>query len=245
LFTAVGEDAFVHQFLSGLGTYPPYFLRLRTVNQRGTRLYGVKRPKLAQLSVDEFRSQQAAGTIVIDVRPLTDFAHGHIPGAVSIVLRPAFASWLGWIVQAERPLVFVRGPGQDARDLVEQCLKIGYENLAGDLEGGMDAWRGAELPVSTIALRPVHDELQGSSLDVRQASELASGRIPGAQHVELGSVMTAAGAIPAGPLTIYCGHGERAMTAASLLEGQGRGSLAVLDGGFDAWRSGNRPIASG
>jgi rhodanese-related sulfurtransferase len=109
----------------------------------------------------------------------------------------------------------------------------------------MDAWRGAELPVSTIALRPVHDELQGSSLDVRQASELASGRIPGAQHVELGSVMTAAGAIPAGPLTIYCGHGERAMTAASLLEGQGRGSLAVLDGGFDAWRSANRPIASG
>jgi glyoxylase-like metal-dependent hydrolase (beta-lactamase superfamily II) len=112
LFTAIGEDAFVHQFLSGLGTYPPYFLRLRTVNQRGTRLYGVKRPKLAQLSVDEFRSQQAAGTIVIDVRPLTDFAHGHIPGAVSIVLRPAFASWLGWIVQAERPLVFVRGPAR-------------------------------------------------------------------------------------------------------------------------------------
>jgi len=35
------------------------------------------------------------------------------------------------------------------------------------------------------------------------------------------------------------------MTAASLLEGQGRTSLAVLDGGFDAWRSAKRPIASG
>ncbi len=245
LFAAVGEDAFVRQLLNGLGTYPPYFLRLRTVNQRGARLYGVRPPELAQLSVDEFRSQQAAGAIAIDVRPLTDFAHGHIPGAVSIVLRPAFASWLGWIVQAERPLVFVRGPGQDARDLVEQCLKIGYENLAGELEGGIDAWRAAGLPVSTIALRHVHEELQGSSLDVRQLSELASGRIPGAQHVELGSVMAAAGAIPAGPLTVYCGHGERAMTAASLLERQGRASLAVLDGGFDAWRSAKRPIATG
>jgi glyoxylase-like metal-dependent hydrolase (beta-lactamase superfamily II)/rhodanese-related sulfurtransferase len=245
LFTAVAEEAFVHSFLNGLGTYPPYFLRLRSVNQRGTRLYGVKPPELALLSIDEFRGQQAAGAIVIDVRPFVDFARGHIPGALSIALRPAFASWLGWIVPAERPLVFVRSPGQDGRDLVEQCLKIGYENLVGELEGGMDAWQAAGLLVSTIAIRQVNEEPQGAALDIRQASEWASGHIPGARHVELGSIMASACAIPPGPLTIYCGHGERAMTAASLLEGQGRASLAVLDGGFDAWRSANRPIAIG
>ena len=245
LFEGVAEDAFVHSFLEGLGTYPPYFLRLRSVNQRGAPVYGVKRPELAPLSIDEFRGQQAAGAIVIDVRPFVDFARGHILGALSIALRPALASWLGWIVPAGRPLIFVRAPGQDGRDLVEQCLKIGYENLVGELEGGIESWRAAGLPVSTIALRPVHEEPQGAPLDVRQASEWASGHIPGAVHLELGSVMAAAGAIPAGPLTIYCGHGERAMTAASLLEGQGRASLAVLDGGFDAWRSAKRPIATG
>jgi len=182
---------------------------------------------------------------VIDVRQLVDFARGHIPSTLSIALRPTLASWLGWIVPAERPLIFVRAPDQDGRDLVEQCLKIGYENLLGELEGGMDAWRAAGLPVSTIAIRQVNDEPQGVPLDVRQASEWASGHIPGAQHVELGSVMASAGAIPGGLLTIYCGHGERAMTAASLLEGQGRESLAVLDGGFDAWRNANRPISIG
>jgi rhodanese-related sulfurtransferase len=245
LFTTVTEDAFVHTLIDGLGTYPPYFLRLRSVNQRGMRLYGLKPPELALLSVDEFRRQQAAGAIAIDVRPFVDFASGHIPTALSIVLRPAFASWLGWIVSAERPLVFVRAPDQDERHLVEQCLKIGYENLVGELEGGMDAWRAAGLPVSTIAIRQVEEQLLGAPLDVRQASEWAGGHIPGAQHVELGSVMASAGAVPGEPLTIYCGHGERAMTAASLLEGQGRGSLAVLDGGFDAWRSANRPISIG
>jgi len=245
LFTATTEDAFVKTFLDGLGTYPPYFLLLRSVNQRGTRLYGVKPPELALLSVDEFRRQQAAGAIVIDVRPFVDFARGHIPAALSIALRPAFASWLGWIVPSQRPLVFVRAPDQDGRDLVEQCLKIGYENLVGELAGGIGAWHVAGLPVSTIAIRQVNEEPQGTPLDVRQASEWASGHIPRAQHVELGSVMASAGAIPAGPLTIYCGHGERAMTAASLLERQHRGSLAVLDGGFDAWRSANRPISIG
>jgi hydroxyacylglutathione hydrolase len=245
LFTTVAENAFVHTFLDGLGTYPPYFLRLRSVNQRGGRLYGVKAPELGPVPVDEFRRQHAAGAIVIDVRPFVDFARGHIPGALSIALRPAFASWLGWIVPAERPLVFVRAPDQDPRDLVEQCLKIGYENLVGELEGGMDAWRTAGLPVSTIAIRQVNEDLQGAPLDVRQASEWASGHIPGARHVELGSVMASPSGIPAGPLTIYCGHGERAMTAASLLEAQGRGSLAVLDGGFDGWRGASRPIAIG
>jgi rhodanese-related sulfurtransferase len=245
LFTAVAEEAFVHSFLGGLGTYPPYFLRLRSVNQRGMRLYGVKRPALARLSIDEFRGQLAAGAILIDVRPLVDFARGHIHGALSIALRPAFASWLGWIVPAGRPLVFVRAPSQDGRDLVEQCLKIGYENLVGELEGGIDAWRAAGLPVSTIGILQVNEEPQGTPLDVRQASEWASGHIPGAVHIELGSVIALARAIPAGPLTIYCGHGERAMTAASLLEGHRRGSLAVLDGGFDAWRSAKRPIDFG
>ncbi len=245
LFTVAAEDGFVRTFLDGLGTYPPYFLRLRTVNQRGARLYGVKPPVLTPISVGEFRDKNEAGAIVIDVRPFVDFARGHIPAALSIALRPAFASWLGWIVPAERPLVFVRAPDQDGRDLVEQCLKIGYENLVGELEGGMGVWRAAGLPVSTIAIRQVNEEPQGTPLDVRQASEWASGHIPSAQHVELGSVMASAGAIPAGPLTIYCGHGERAMTAASLLEAQGRGSLSVLDGGFDAWRSANRPISIG
>ena len=245
LFTTVTEDAFVHPFLNGLGTYPPYFLRLRGVNQRGVRLYGVKPPEPTPLSVDEFRHQREAGAIVIDVRPFVDFASGHIPAALSIALRPAFASWLGWIVPAARPLIFVRALDQDGRDLVEQCLKIGYENLVGELEGGMGAWRAAGLPISTIATRQVNEEPYGTPLDVRQASEWAGGHIPGAQHVELGSVITAAAAIPPGPLTIYCGHGERAMTAASLLEGQGRASLAVLNGGFDAWRDAKRPISVG
>ena len=38
-----------------------------------------------------------------------------------------------------------------------------------------------------------------------------------------------------GPLTLYCGHGERAMTAASLLERAGRDDLFVMLGGPSDW----------
>jgi len=245
LLTLNDEDAFVRAFLDNPSTYPTYFRTLRAVNRHGAPLYGTNPPPLHPLTVAEVRRKVHEGVTLIDTRRFQDFAKGHIMGALSIYLRPSFASWLGWLVPAERPLLFVRAPDQEGRDLVEQCLKIGYENLAGELAGGLDAWRAAGLPVSTIELRQVNEDLQGPPLDVRQASEWAGGHIPGARHVELGSVVVSAGTIPPGPLTIYCGHGERAMTAASLLEAQGRANLAVLDGGFDAWRDAGQPLASG
>jgi hydroxyacylglutathione hydrolase len=41
--------------------------------------------------------------------------------------------------------------------------------------------------------------------------------------------------LPSGSTVVMCGHGERAMSAASLLERSGRADLAVLDGGPDDW----------
>src|ERR687897_1787645 len=40
LLGAPDEDTFIRQVLDSLGTYPPYFLRLRAVNQRGPRVLG-------------------------------------------------------------------------------------------------------------------------------------------------------------------------------------------------------------
>jgi glyoxylase-like metal-dependent hydrolase (beta-lactamase superfamily II)/rhodanese-related sulfurtransferase len=125
------EVAFVRRLSDGLGTYPGYFLRLREVNRRGPTVYGAKPPALRRLTPDEVQTQMRRGSAVVDVRPIEAFAEGHIVGALSIAFRPAFASWLGSLVAPEQPLVFVADDGQDRSDLVRDCLKIGYEQLAG------------------------------------------------------------------------------------------------------------------
>ena len=242
LLTTDDEDAFVRSFLGGLGSYPAYFRRLRSVNRLGARLYGADLVELHRLSVDDVRQQLRAGSTLIDTRPFSEFAAGHVDGALSIALRPAFASWLGWIVPAHRQLMFVMGPEQDRRDLVSQSLKVGYENFLGELDGGMPAWRAAGLPERTVRLRQVSDDLDSSVLDVRQQNEWEAGRLPGARHIELGSINDGNGLVPSGPLTIYCRHGDRAMTAASLLEAAGYRDLAVLNGGFEAWSQAGRPV---
>jgi rhodanese-related sulfurtransferase len=185
------------------------------------------------------------GGWVIDVRPIADFAAGHIPGAVSIPLRDQFATWLGWLLPAGVPLGFVLADGQDPAEVAWQSLKIGYEDLAGQLAGGMAAWQADGGPVEGTELVTAGRIRGRPVLDVRQAAEYVSGHIPGAVHVELGDLPARIQAAPAGAV-VMCGHGERAMTAASLLQRAGRRGLAVLAGGALDWAAAaGQPLREG
>lgn len=57
--------------------------------------------------------------------------------------------------------------------------------------------------------------------------------LPGAVHIELGQIPTSS--LPAGSVTVMCGHGGRAMTAASLRATRSGTDVAVLHGGPDTW----------
>jgi rhodanese-related sulfurtransferase len=59
--------------------------------------------------------------------------------------------------------------------------------------------------------------------------------VPDALHVELGSLGQAVTELPAGALTVMCGHGERAMSGASIIAAEGRGDVSVLRGGPADW----------
>ena len=53
-------------------------------------------------------------------------------------------------------------------------------------------------------------------------------------------------AVPDGPVTVMCGHGERAMTGASILTRRGHRDVTVLDGGPDTWAaSSGEPLVVG
>jgi hydroxyacylglutathione hydrolase len=233
LLQADGEDDFVRRVLAGFGSYPPYFTRLREVNRLGPHVYGTM-PALPSLDADRALELRAAGGVIVDVRPVASYAAGHIPASLADTLRPQFASWLGWLVADPGvPLVFVVDDHTDQRELARQCLSIGYENLAGTID--MATWEAAGGPVATTALVGP-SELDGRRLiDVRQSTEFAAGHVPDAVHVELGALAERAGEIGGGPTVTMCGHGERAATAASVLEGAGHEDVAVLDGGPGEW----------
>jgi hydroxyacylglutathione hydrolase len=231
LFSITDEDEFVERLVAGFGTFPSYFARLPELNRRGPTRYD-SIPELTKLRPGDVERHLAEGGFVVDARPVAAFSDGHLPGSMSNALRPVFASWLGWLIEPHRAIVFVLDPDQDRADLVRQCLDVGHENLVGELDGGIDAWTQSGRPTRKIPLvEPA--AMTRRVIDVRQASEYATGHLPGAVNVELGAVSDVG--LAAGPVTVMCGHGERAMTAASILAAGGRDEIAVIDGGPDTW----------
>ena len=245
LMQAIDENAFVAQLLDSLGSYPPYFRRLGEVNRVGPPLLEGD-PTLASLSVDEVRTRLADGAVLIDARRLDGFAATHVRGAISIPLRPVFASWLGWLAPADRPLIIVRDGDQDRAEIAWQAAKIGYDSIIGELDGGMAAWTAAGHDTARIPLARA-EQLDGRRvLDIRQRPEYLAGHLPGAMNIELGDVANRADDLPDEPTVVMCGHGERAMGAASLLERAGHHDVIVLDGGPADWvEATGRELATG
>ncbi len=233
LLSESDEDTFVAQLTAGFGSFPSYFSRLPEVNRRGPRLYR-NTPPLERVDIDNLDALVARGAALVDVRPIEDFAAGHLPGALSIELRPVFASWLGWLVEPDRPLVFVLNANQDRAELVRQCLNIGYEILAGELDGGMDAARAFGITEKRIELIEPN-AIASTVIDVRQNHEYVSGHLPDAINLELGRLLSTTDEVPPGPVTVMCGHGERAMSAASILTAHGHENVSVLIGGPENW----------
>jgi glyoxylase-like metal-dependent hydrolase (beta-lactamase superfamily II)/rhodanese-related sulfurtransferase len=245
LLAAADEDAFVTALLGSLGSYPAYFARLADVNRRGPAVLGAD-PAMAPVPPARARALLRDGALLVDTRPVPEFAAGHVAGSLSIPLRDAFATWLGWLVPSDQPLLVLRGADQDPAEIAWQAAKVGYDTLVGELAGGLDAAAAAGLAiVGTSLLRP--EEVRGLGtrrvLDVRQRSEFLAGHLPGAQHVELGDLPATSQA--SGPVVVTCGHGERATTAASVLERAGHRDVAVMVGGPHDWAAAHgTPLAS-
>jgi rhodanese-related sulfurtransferase len=79
-------------------------------------------------------------------------------------------------------------------------------------------------------------------VDARAIAAFATGRIPARHASSSARSPTRPAGLPGGPLAVVCGHGERAMTAASLLQRQGRAEVLVAGGGTSAWAAAGRRL---
>ena len=150
------------------------------------------------------------------------------------------------MVELETPLLFVRGD-EPIDHVLDESLLVGFEHFAGWLDGGMDAWESAGLPVSGAGLIDVSAATRlladgASIIDVREPDEFASGHVEGAIHVPLGSLSQRLDEVPEDrPVIVVCAAGSRAASGVSVLERAGRKSLFDLQGGMAAWHDSGEP----
>ena len=246
LLEPMDVDAFARALLAGQPAFPHYFARMRPMNQAGPGLIGSAIAPSRPLGLEEVRTAMDAGAIVIDARPPTSWTAAHVPGSFSIPAGTSFGTWLGWVVDHDRPAVLILDRTEDADDLIRQALRIGHESILGHLRGGFRTWIEAGLPIESAGRLTVDDlaESIGTGddapfvLDVRQASEFDDGHVPGARHIAAGNLPEELAHLPRDrPIAVMCASGYRSSVAASLLNAAGFERISWVADGVPAWRA--------
>ncbi len=98
------------------------------------------------------------GPILLDVREPAEFTEVRAPGAVTLPMS-AFQARLGEL-PADRPLMVVCHLGSRSQAVAGFLIRAGRTDVV-NVDGGMDAWERAGLPVRRGTLAPDEGHLPG------------------------------------------------------------------------------------
>lgn len=207
---------------------------------------------LKPLSLADFLQLRNAGAQLLDVRDPNEFAGGHIAGSLNIGLTGQFASWAGTVLDPAKPILIVASPGCE-REAAMRLGRIGFDNVAGYLEGGMAAveahpdliQRTPRVTATTLA-EQMASPAPPQVLDVRSDQERKSKRIAGSLHIPLSRLSAEIEKVPRDrQVAVHCAGGYRSSIAASLLREQGINQVCDLLGGIAGWEKSGFQVEGG
>ena len=233
---------------------PDYFVHDAILNRKErTSLSEAMEMTLKPLSLDEVLALGKSGAQILDVRDGLDFEGGHLRGTLNIALNGKYATWAGSMLAHDKPIVVVAEEGGE-EEAVMRLGRIGFDNVAGYLAGGMGALAVRDDLVERterITAPALAEWLAGKRpdagatpivVDVRSEAEHAGGHIASALNIPLTHLDERVGEIPAGrPVAVHCEGGYRSAIAASLLQKLGRRDVYDIVGGYKAWLAAKLP----
>ena len=231
----LGLDEFVETLLAGLDAWPAYYSRMALANLDGPQASTFELPRRADAAA--IRASLDSGGWVVDLRNRVAFADRHVVGSVNIGLDGSFATYLGWIIPADAPIILL---GEDPRQVLEarrELSRIGLDPAA-HATGTVADWTGAR-PADRYRradfadLAQVRHHRPVTVLDVRRRLERGTGHMPGALWIPLHELLARLDELPEGEIWVHCAAGYRAAIAASLLAARDR-NVVLVDDDFDA-----------
>jgi rhodanese-related sulfurtransferase len=84
--------------------------------------------------------------VVLDLRPVSDFKAGHLPGSKNILAAQVSAGLDKLKLDRKNPVILVCASGMSARKVVPEIQKMGFAEVV-VLDGGIQAWQAAALPL--------------------------------------------------------------------------------------------------
>lgn len=206
---------------------PPYFKKMEEYNQYGPPpLKGLPHP--VPMTAPEVKAAREAGARLIDLRSPEAIAGAFIPDSLALPadMIPAYA---GYLLEYTNDIILIPEDQHQLQEAVTHFCRIGYDCVTGYLKGGMHSWEVNGFKYDRIGA--VHaEELQKrldqdedfTLLDVRQVNEYKASRLEQATHIFLGELPDRLDELDRSkPVVTFCGSGQRAIIAASILKQNG------------------------
>lgn len=237
----MSRDEFIERVTEGILPPPHYFFEDARINREGYNpIDEVIRKNKKPLSVYEFKQAVAKGALVLDTRKPDDFEKGFVSGAVNIGLNGQYAVWVGTLIDINQPLVLVTEKGKEEESVL-RLARVGYENVIGYLEGGIDTWDGKRERIESIAPEDLQSGIE--ILDTRKPGEWQLCHAKNAVFVQLADMpANLAGLDKNKTYYIHCAGGYRSMIACSLMKREGFINPVNVYGGFAAMQKAGVPV---
>jgi glyoxylase-like metal-dependent hydrolase (beta-lactamase superfamily II)/rhodanese-related sulfurtransferase len=245
------KEQFVSMMTADLPEAPAYFPRDAEINRSGARGLSELSPPTA-LSPQQLSELRQQDHVLLDVRSAADFGAGHVPGSVNIGLGGQFAIWAGFLFPLNSTIIVIADTATQIDESVVRLARVGIENVKGYLDGGVDNWRRAGLPIESIpqvSVNELKEKLATTAdlqvVDVRRPGEYGNGHVPRALNAPLATLDRLAAELPLEkdkPTSVICAGGYRSSAAASLLEKFGFTNLLNVSGGTGAWINAGYPV---
>lgn len=238
------ED-FKKDILSYLPMRPQSFSHIIATNLKGAPLLPLQDDSDPALTVAQVEELSEAGAVLLDLREMLSFAAAHIPGSVNVdASSPPAPNWIGTVVAPKSRLVLIMNNNAEYRDRLKELHRIGYDDVAGFLNNGIQAWMNAGKNIQSLRfISPVDLKQKLASpkppvvIDVRTKKEFDGKKIASAQHLPFDRLL-AENTCPASKdeeSVVVCLSGYRSAIAASVLQARGCSNLSVLAGGMGAY----------
>ena len=245
------KEEFVKEVTDGLLPPPGYFPMNVALNKRGyDSIDRVMERGTQALSPEAFEAAaNETEAVMLDIRTTAEFVERHIPRSTFIGLAGGFAPWVGaMIVDVKQPILLVANDDQ-IEEAITRLSRVGFDNVLGYLEGGLDAW--VKAGKDTDDIQTVDAEAFASVLnatpeakvvDVRKDGEYQSEHVENAIHASLEYLANNMHLIPKDePFYLHCAGGYRSLIAHSMLKARGYHNAIDVLGGFNAIRATDAP----
>ncbi len=236
------RNEFIKTVTDGLSAPPQYFFKDAMINKNGYDSIGdVLERNVVGLDALKAKAAIEAGALLLDTRTADEFEKGFIPGSIFIGLDGTYAVWVGTLVDINTKLLVVASAGRESEAIL-RLARVGYENVVGYLEGGIDTWEKANYSLDTMtSVNPdefaaaMNTTTHDAVLDVRRPGEWDNGHVKGAEHACLSSFSKPNGTDAVDknkPYYVHCAGGYRSVIAISMLKQKGYTNLVNVRGGW-------------